>query len=542
MKNKILRLTLLVLALVMMLTLASCKNDDNPSIIGTSGVETTTTPVPETTTPPETTTAHVHEYKETIVAPSCTKAGYTLHLCDCGDQYTDTPTELVAHSYGEWVTTTAPNCVNEGVQTRTCTVCGATETQSVAAVGHKYVDSVIKPTKTTQGYTVHTCSVCGNNYSDSYTNATGSVGLSYSQNADGTLTVTGIGLCTDTDIIIYSTNADGKNVTAIAEGAFAGNTFIKSVYLPSSVISIGDGAFAGCTALNSITVESENKYFNAVSDVLYTKDTKTVVAFPAGKALTEYTVPASITDVRPSAFAGCVNLTQFKLADTSSKVFYVADGVLYKLNSGNIPTTLVAYPAGKVVTAFDVLSSVTTISDYAFYGAKKLNHVTFGSGLTTVGAHAFDSCTGLMMVDLPNSVVKLGNYAFANCNSVVFVKIGSGLDAISAHAFDGCTALKSVTIPDTIYDINAFAFHNCTAMTEVVIGSNVENIGENAFVFCTSLKRVYYKGASYQDNWSRINVHASNNLTLTISATLCFYSDTIKSGCWHEVGGVPTMW
>lgn len=539
MKNKILRLALPILALVMMLTLASCKNDDNPSIIGTSDSQTTEAP---TTTPQETTTEHVHNYKETVVAPTCTKAGYTLHLCDCGDQYTDNPTEMIAHTYGEWVTTTAPTCTAEGVQTHTCTVCGATETQKLAAAGHKYVDSVIKPTKTTQGYTVHTCSVCGNNYSDSYTNATGSVGLSYSQNADGTLTVTGIGLCTDTDIIIYSTNADGKNVTAIAAGAFAGNTSIKSVYLPASVISIGDGAFAGCTSLNSITVETENKYFTAVSDVLYTKDTKTIVAFPAGKALSEYTVPASITDVRPSAFAGCVNLTQFKLADASSKVFYVADGVLYKLNASGLPTTLVAYPAGKVVTAFDVPTTVTAISDYAFYGAKTLNYVTMNAGLATIGAHAFDGCTNLLMADLPNSVVKLGDYVFANCTSIVAVKIGAGLDAISSHAFDGCTSLKSVTIPDTVYDINAYAFNNCTAMTEVVIGSKVDTIGENAFVFCTSLKRVYYKGASYQDNWCRINVHASNNLTLTITATLYFYSDTAKAGCWHDVNGVPTLW
>lgn len=543
MKNKILRLALPVLALVMMLTLASCKGNDNPSIIGTSAPDTTT--AEPQTTPPETTTAHVHSYKDTVYPATCTAAGYTLHMCDCGDQYVDTPTPLAAHTYGEWETTTAPTCTAEGIQTRKCTVCGTSETQKIAAAGHKFVDSVIAPTKTTQGYTVHTCSVCKYNYSDSYTNATGSLGLSYSQNADGTLTVTGTGLCLDTEIIIYSTNADGKNVTAIAEGAFAGNTTVKSIYLPASIISIGEGAFAGCTSLNSITVEADNKYYTSVNDVLYTKDAKTIVAFPAGKALTEYSVASTITDVRPSAFAGCVNLTQFKLADTSSKYFYVSDGVLYKLNASGAAATLVAYPAGKTVSSFNIPSSVTAIGDYAFYGAKKLDSVTLNTGLSTIGAHAFDGCSFLTWVTLPNSVVKLGDYAFANCSRLSVVSIGAGLDTISAHAFDGCTAIKSLIIPDTVYEIKAYAFNNCTGMTEVVIGSKVDTIGENAFAFCNSLKSVYYKGLTYQDHWSRINVHPSNNFALTITATLYYYSDTAKSGCWHYADAsetTPVAW
>ena len=38
------------------------------------------------------------------------------------------------------------------------------------ANGHNYIDTVVAPTITEQGYTIHTCSVCGHSYKDAYTN------------------------------------------------------------------------------------------------------------------------------------------------------------------------------------------------------------------------------------------------------------------------------------------------------------------------------------------------------------------------------------
>jgi len=72
------------------------------------------------------------------------------------------------HSYGAWTTTKAATCTATGTQTRKCS-CGATETKTVSALGHNYVTSVIKPTYTAKGYTLHKCSRCGNSYKDNYT-------------------------------------------------------------------------------------------------------------------------------------------------------------------------------------------------------------------------------------------------------------------------------------------------------------------------------------------------------------------------------------
>ncbi len=46
---------------------------------------------------------------------------------------------------------------------------------------------------------------------------------------------------------------EGKPVTEIGDGAFLGNTAIRTVALPSSVARIGKSAFKGCTNLTAIT-------------------------------------------------------------------------------------------------------------------------------------------------------------------------------------------------------------------------------------------------------------------------------------------------
>ncbi|MBS7398513.1 MAG: leucine-rich repeat protein, partial [Ruminiclostridium sp.] len=73
------------------------------------------------------------------------------------------------HSYGTWTTTKAATCTATGTQTRKCS-CGAYETKTISALGHNYVTSVVKPTYTAKGYTLHKCSRCGNSYKDNYTN------------------------------------------------------------------------------------------------------------------------------------------------------------------------------------------------------------------------------------------------------------------------------------------------------------------------------------------------------------------------------------
>lgn len=76
---------------------------------------------------PEPTPEHSHVYEETVTAPTCTDKGFTTHACACGDSFTDTETDALGHSWGEWVEV-------EGVRQHTCATCGCTEPEVVEPV------------------------------------------------------------------------------------------------------------------------------------------------------------------------------------------------------------------------------------------------------------------------------------------------------------------------------------------------------------------------------------------------------------------------
>ena len=66
------------------------------------------------------------------------------------------------HTFGTWTTTKNATCTQVGTKSRKCTVCGKTETQTIAKTGHKSVtDKAIPATCTTDGKTEGShCSVC----------------------------------------------------------------------------------------------------------------------------------------------------------------------------------------------------------------------------------------------------------------------------------------------------------------------------------------------------------------------------------------------
>lgn len=63
----------------------------------------------------------------------------------------------IKHVFGEWAVTKAATCTEAGVSTRTCTVCGAEETLTVPALGHK-AGTVYAMDKDSHWLT---CTVCG---------------------------------------------------------------------------------------------------------------------------------------------------------------------------------------------------------------------------------------------------------------------------------------------------------------------------------------------------------------------------------------------
>ena len=119
-----------------------------------------------------------HENTEVrdAVEATCTKPGYTgdTYCLDCGRLIAKG--EVVpakGHQWSEWEVTKEATCTEKGEESRTCSVCGETETREVDAHGHKTTDNVVAPTCTADGYTEHVCDVCGESWRDTIVPATG---------------------------------------------------------------------------------------------------------------------------------------------------------------------------------------------------------------------------------------------------------------------------------------------------------------------------------------------------------------------------------
>ena len=77
-----------------------------------------------------------HTYTSTLIAPTCTEQGYTMHTCSkCEHVYKDNYTNALGHTYSGWVITTAPTSTSNGQRERICSRCNNKETEIIPATG-----------------------------------------------------------------------------------------------------------------------------------------------------------------------------------------------------------------------------------------------------------------------------------------------------------------------------------------------------------------------------------------------------------------------
>ena len=88
---------------------------------------------------------------------------------------------------------------------------------------------------------------------------------------------------------------DGKVVTGLAEGCFAGCDTLTTVILPDTLLHIGDGAFKGCIRLRGM-------YFPQGTRTVGTD------AFAGCLDMEAIYVPASVTSIAPECFSDCASL------------------------------------------------------------------------------------------------------------------------------------------------------------------------------------------------------------------------------------------
>ena len=108
---------------------------------------------------------------------------------------------------------------------------------------------------------------------------------------------------------------------------------ISSIKIPEKVDSICDASFANMDSCTEIAVDKNNKNFKSVDGVLYTKDGKDLIAYPAGKNQKIFKVPENVERIMPGAFMGAVNLEKVILPSKCKIIFYKAFADCKKLKT-----------------------------------------------------------------------------------------------------------------------------------------------------------------------------------------------------------------
>ncbi len=406
---------------------------------------------------------HPHQYTDWMIMSiaTCTEAGEKTSKCFCGKRITIL---IEAMGHKENVPESkAVTCTESGFSAKKfCTVCNEIleEEKFIPAPGHKIVfDKGYAATKAEDGLTDGShCGVCGEILSpQEIIYAIGSQGLEYAINSDGTCTVTGIGTCADTKIVIPR-YANGHKVTSIGNSAFANCMSLNAVTIPGSITNIGDSAFKRCFALTDVKIS-----FGVAS----IGDN----AFAACRVLTYFTIPNSVTSIGESAFSGCLTLANITIPDSVTSIGSEAfrsclgltditvskgnpaykdiDGVLFSYDGA----TLIRYPAGKE-GAYTIPNGVTNINDRAFSDCAKLNNVIIPDGVTSIGSSAFLSCKQLTSVTMGNSVKIIDKLAFLTYASTEITfygtiaefratKTGRNIGALIVYCTDGTISTNS---------------------------------------------------------------------------------------------------
>ena len=132
-----------------------------------------------------------HKWGTTVIPPTHTEPGYTLYECSvCKESYKTDYTAPVGHAFDEGTVTKEATCTAEGEMTYACS-CGATHTVPIPMTEHELTSVVTAPTCTELGYTTHSCKHCDYSYTDTPVGALGHAWNMGVVAAAPTLTATG---------------------------------------------------------------------------------------------------------------------------------------------------------------------------------------------------------------------------------------------------------------------------------------------------------------------------------------------------------------
>ena len=362
-----------------------------------------------------------------------------------------------------------------------------------------------------------------------------------------------------------------KPVTVIKQNVFKGLRDLEKVTLPKNLETIEQGAFSGCYNLKEITLPQTLEYIGeeaffltAIEQIAIPNNVKVISwrAF-AGTNLKKVAIPGAVEYIGEGAFYGCKNLTSFSASGNYTSV----DGVLFTKNK----KTLVAFPSGrggeyKVPNGTEIIfaqafrenekltkvtfpESLKEIETLAFCDTLNLTEIKIPHSLETIESAAFSKSTTSKVgsqtvnISIPKTVSYIGEEAFSgyrvgsfevseenenysSLNSFLLNKTQTQLISAPSAVFG------AVTLPETVNYITTGALKGCDNITELVLPDSVVAISLNAGVPKSLTKLTVGKGMKKFNNikyFMGVEIVISNdNPNYTVENGVVYSKDLTK--------------
>ena len=199
----------------------------------------------------------------------------------------------------------------------------------------------------------------------------------------------------------------------IGDIAFQNCGGLKAISIPPSVTKLGRSAFSGCEDLTRIiclgttlpTSESEYLYIGKEGGILI---------YPAG------------SDCPNWGMGGQVNSSGWKKVQEGE--FFTENGVYYSRDGKEV----IGYDE-TIPSQISLKPGVETIREWAFWGCKNLNSITFPESVTYIDMWAFMRCDGLTEITslaMTAPDIHIWAFSYINQNGTLYVPAGAtGYDA-----------------------------------------------------------------------------------------------------------------
>ncbi|MCR5837442.1 MAG: leucine-rich repeat domain-containing protein [Lachnospiraceae bacterium] len=227
------------------------------------------------------------------------------------------------------------------------------------------------------------------------------------------------------DSVFYNTSIENasfpNSLTKIGYASFWGCENLKSISLPVSLSYIGEVAFEKCTSLTEINVDNDNSVFMSVDGILYSKDGKSLILYPASKEGESFEIPSNTETLGEYAFDFNNKLRKIIIPNslkdlgsdtpflevchiedldvTSDNQYYKSiDGILYNKDM----TTLIKYGPGRTQDKFLVPYGVEHIEKMAFKDSSFLKELFVSERVADIGRMALYGCIALEKLTVEN--------------------------------------------------------------------------------------------------------------------------------------------